>query len=103
MPEKIFDPKSNTYKVTFNLPAEVNAESASLCGDFNEWDKTAHPMEKQKNGSFSLTLNLDAGRHYHFRYFLDGERWENDWDAEAYVPNHFGSEDSVLNLEAAQE
>lgn len=102
MPKKIFDPKSNTYKVTFSLPAEVNAQTACLCGDFNEWDKESHPMKRKKDGSFSLTLQLEAGRHYHFRYFLDGERWENDWEADAYVPNPFGGEDSVLNLEATQ-
>lgn len=99
MPQKTYNPDSKAYDVTFSLPAEVNAETACLCGDFNTWDKTAHPMKKQKDGSFTLTLKLDAGRHYHFRYFLDGERWENDWEADAYVPNEFGSDDSVLNLE----
>jgi 1,4-alpha-glucan branching enzyme len=103
MPDKVFDPSRQSYKVTFTLPPEVNAKTACLCGDFNEWDKTAHPMKKQKGGGFKLTLKLEAGRHYHYRYFLDGERWENDWGADAYVPNEFGSEDSVLNLEVAPE
>lgn len=102
MPQKKYDSAKNVYRVTFTLPAEANAQSACLCGDFNEWDKTSHPMKKKKDGSFSLTLELEAGRHYHFRYFLDGERWENDWEADAYAPNPFGSEDSVLNLEAAE-
>jgi hypothetical protein len=26
---------------------------------------------------------------------VDGERWENDWAADAYAPNAFGTEDSV--------
>jgi hypothetical protein len=33
-----------------------------------------------------------------FRYLLDGERWENDWTADAYVPNSFGSDDSVVEV-----
>lgn len=103
MPKKVFNPSNNTYKVTFSLPADANAETACLCGDFNDWDKASHPMKKKKDGGFSLTLNLEAGRHYHFRYFLDGDRWENDWEADAYVLNEFGSEDSVINLEAASE
>ncbi|OIN93244.1 MAG: glycoside hydrolase [Anaerolineae bacterium CG03_land_8_20_14_0_80_58_20] len=103
MPKKKFDPARNTYRVTFTLPADVNAETACLCGDFNAWDKEAHPMKKQKDGSFKAALTLEPGRHYHFRYFLDGERWENDWEADAYVPNEFGSEDSVLSLEAPSE
>ncbi|MDP1715794.1 MAG: isoamylase early set domain-containing protein [Anaerolineales bacterium] len=103
MTEKVFDSASNTYEVTFTLPAEAHAEIACLCGDFNTWDKTAHPMKKQKDGSFALKIKLDAGRHYHFRYFLDGERWENDWESDAYIPNEFGSEDSVLDLEVTPE
>lgn len=103
MPKKVFNPSNNTYKVTFTLPAEAGAETACLCGEFNEWDKAALPMKKQKDGSFKVTVALEPGRHYHFRYFLDGERWENDWEADAYVPNAFGSEDSVLNLEAPTE
>ena len=43
---------------------------------------------------------LPPGRAYRFRYLLDGHRWENDWDADAYVPNGFGSDDSVVDLTA---
>lgn len=103
MPQKKYDSAKNIYRVTFVLPADVNAQTACLCGDFNDWDKESHPMKKKKDGSFTLALNLEAGRHYHFRYFLDGERWENDWEADAYVPNLFGGEDSVINLESASE
>jgi len=49
---------------------------------------------------FSLTIELQPGRAYRFRYLLDGERWENDWDADAYVPNAFGTDDSVVDLTA---
>jgi 1,4-alpha-glucan branching enzyme len=100
MPKKMFKPSQNKYRVTFTLPAEAKAGTACLCGDFNAWDKTSHPMEKQEDGSFKLILDLEAGRHYQFRYLLDGDHWENDWAADAYVPNAFGSEDSVLILEA---
>ena len=31
-----------------------------------------------------------------YRYLLDGSRWENDWSADEYVPNGYGSDDSVL-------
>jgi 1,4-alpha-glucan branching enzyme len=99
MTKKTFNPTKSTFRVTFVLPAEAQAETVCLCGDFNGWDKGAHPMIKQKDGSFKLTLELAAGHHYHFRYFLNGERWENDWKADAYVPNPFGGEDSVIFLD----
>ena len=43
---------------------------------------------------------MAAGRAYRFRYLLDGHRWENDWAADAYKPNDFGADDSVVDLTA---
>ncbi len=43
-------------------------------------------------------LSLDPGRSYRFRYLLDGTCWENDWSADGYQPNPFGSEDSVVEV-----
>jgi 1,4-alpha-glucan branching enzyme len=88
--------KKGICKVTFKLPKEVAAQNACLVGDFNHWDKQAMPLKRNKNGSFSLALNLESGQDYRFRYWLDDTRWENDWDADSYVPNGFDSEDSVV-------
>lgn len=98
MLKKSFTKSGDSCRVTFKLPAEVHAETVHLCGEFNEWSPISHPMKQLKDGSFSLTLSLDAGQSYRFRYLLDNERWENDWDADAYVANQYGSEDSLLNL-----
>lgn len=85
-------------RVTFTLPTEVEAKKAHLCGDFNGWERPGRPMIRRKDGRFSTTLTLKTGREYRFRYLLDGERWENDWVADNYLPNPFGGEDSVLKL-----
>ena len=52
----------------------------------------------RKTVVFLIMLSLPAGQDYYFRYLLDGGLWENDWAADAYVPNPFGTEDSVLKL-----
>ena len=96
MARKEYTKTGRSCRVTFELPAEINARSAAVCGDFNDWDATAHPMKRQKSGTFTLSVSLKPGQHYRFRYLLDGERWENDWAADAYVPNIFGSTDSVV-------
>jgi 1,4-alpha-glucan branching enzyme len=77
-----------------------NNESSEihLCGDFNDWSKTKHPLKRRKDNSYSTTLSLKTGRQYRYRFLLDSERWENDWEADTYAPNAFGSEDSVLQL-----
>lgn len=91
--------KTGSYcRVTFRIPAEVEAETAALCGEFNEWSAEANPMKRLKGGGFSTTVSVPAASSYRFRYLLDGERWENDWEADAYVTNVHGSEDSVLEV-----
>lgn len=89
------------FKVTFIILANQahSAENAHVVGEFNEWSTTATPMKRMKNGSFSVTLELEAGRSYQFRYLLGQSRWDNDPDADRTVPTPYeGSYNSVLNL-----
>jgi len=88
--------EDGTCKVTFELAAQAGVEAAHLCGEFNGWSTSSTPMTRRKDGSFRVTVGLEPGRSYRFRYLLDGERWENDWAADDYVPNEFGGEDSVV-------
>ena len=94
--KKEYTKTGRSCRVTFELPAQINAETAALCGEFNEWDPTKNPLKRRRDGSFSLTISLKPGNEYRFRYLVDGERWENDWEADKYVPNEFGTEDSVI-------
>jgi 1,4-alpha-glucan branching enzyme len=98
MLKKTFSKGGKTCRVTFTMPAEVGAQEVYLCGEFNDWDESSHPLQRRKDGRFSTTLTLETGRSYRFRYRVDGERWENDWAADAYVPNPFGGDDSVVTV-----
>jgi 1,4-alpha-glucan branching enzyme len=98
MLRKNYSKTGRTCRVTFKLPGDINAKTASLCGDFNHWDRDVGKMKQLKDGGFSITISLEPGRTYRFRYFLDGERWENDWAADDYLPNKYGSEDSVIKV-----
>ncbi|AJQ96382.1 isoamylase early set domain-containing protein [Gynuella sunshinyii] len=75
-------------KCTFRLPKQAapNASEVYIVGDFNEWDPKATPMTKLKTGEFKVELELESGQDYQFRYCIDGEQWENDWEADNYVP-----------------
>lgn len=98
MLEKNYSKTGKTCKVRFSLPKDVQAGTAHLLGEFNGWNETATPMTKSKDGEFAVTISLQPGRAYRFRYLLDGIRWENDWEADRYVINEFGTEDSVVEL-----
>lgn len=98
MLKKNYSKTGEVCRVTFKLPADVEAKTAILAGEFNEWSVEEKPMKRLKDGSFSQTISLDAGTSYRFRYLLDGERWENDWEADAYWANEHGTEDSVVTV-----
>ena len=85
-----------TIDVTFTLPAEVEAGTVALCGEFNNWSAHDIRLERGGDGSWQATVALEPGRSYRYRYLLDGQRWENAWQAGHYVPNSYGSTDSVI-------
>lgn len=96
--KKTFSKTGETCRVTFELAPEHDANSISLLGDFNDWNPETHEMKKRKSGKFSVTVSLSAGSEYRFRYLVDETDWENDHEADKYVPNTFGTTDLVVAL-----
>jgi 1,4-alpha-glucan branching enzyme len=91
----------NVCKVTFRLPAAVGktASRVNLAGNFNNWSQTSHPMKKLKSGEHTITLELEPGKDYQFRYVIDEVRWENDVAADKYVScQEFDADNSVICL-----
>lgn len=83
--------------VTFELPAGIWASTVHLVGDFNNWDTTSLPFKERSNdGAWEITVVLEAGRDYQFRYLLNGSEWQNDFEADRHTPNPYSSENSVL-------
>jgi len=89
--------RGDQVKVTFALADEIVTGPVSVVGDFNGWNPGANPM-KHKGASRVVSLTLNAGRKYRFRYLIEGGRWMNDLDAHGVQPNEWGDEDSVIDL-----
>lgn len=84
-------------KVTFSIEAK-EATSASVVGDFNNWDVQAGALSKLKNGTFKGVFEMDKDNNYEFKYVVDGE-YINDSEADSYRWNDFaGAENSVLSV-----
>ena len=96
MLRKMYSPTGKKCRVTFEFLPEDPVQTAYLCGEFNAWNKAAHPMKRRKDGTFATMLWVEAGREYRFRYLLDGVQWTNDPVADGYTPNPYGGEDSLL-------
>lgn len=98
MLKKNYTKTKKKCRVTFKYANTEQADSAALAGDFNDWSLTDNPMKKLKNGSFSLTVSLDADQSYSFRYVLDNDIWVNDPDADSYAVNEHGEDNSVITV-----
>ncbi len=98
MLKKNYTKTGKKCRVTFKYPNREQAASAALAGEFNGWSMTETPMKVLKNGSFSVTISLAAGKEYNFRYILNNEIWVNDPEADRYALNEYGEENSVVSL-----
>jgi 1,4-alpha-glucan branching enzyme len=94
--ERNVSSKPDHVLVTLRVPAESAAKSVDVVGEFTDWRMVA--MQPDVDGSMFATFDLAVGRTYRFRYLIDGERWENDWAADSYVPNDYGGDDSVVDV-----
>lgn len=83
--------------VSFRLPGTVEAQHVNLVGEFNDWSPTSLPMLRDGD-EFAVDVPLAIGRSYRYRYLVDHERWENSPFADSYLPNDFGTDDSVIDL-----
>jgi 1,4-alpha-glucan branching enzyme len=85
-------------KVTFTVDKELAKDAASVVvvGEFNGWETGATPLKKQKNGSFSVTVDLETGREYQFRYLIDDTTWVSDPAADKYAFSPFGDCDNSV-------
>jgi len=82
-------------RVTFILPNSTWADTIYLVGDFNEWNHSSHPFQRGEEGTWTLTLDLEIGRCYQFRYLRDGE-WISDSQADGFVGNPHGSDNALV-------
>ncbi len=49
------------------------AGSVAVLGDFNEWDPSAHPMQRGPDGAWTAQIPLSHG-HHQYLYLVDGKK-----------------------------
>jgi 1,4-alpha-glucan branching enzyme len=60
-----------TEMASFSCDAP-HAQTVYLIGDFNAWNHTSAPMQRQPDGSWFLQVLLSRGRHY-YQFLVDGK------------------------------
>jgi pullulanase-type alpha-1,6-glucosidase len=97
--------RADEVTFTFEPPEDLAStfESVSLRGSFNAWGETA--MERQDDGTWTLTLTLDPGE-YEYKFFINGE-WPQDmstWlqggpvdpNAHGYTDDGHGGQNAIV-------
>lgn len=92
--KKYFKTKDEA-EITFEF-ARNDVKQVELLAEFNDWKPISMTFNKSSK-AFRTKVRLPKESSFAFRYLLDGVEWENDYQADQYLPNVFGSEDSIVN------
>jgi 1,4-alpha-glucan branching enzyme len=85
--------KVKTQKFFYSTPAATDVQ---LVGDFTNWQDRPIPLRQESNGVWQTTVRLEPGTHY-YRFLVDGQ-WRDDPECPLQVPNPFGSQNAVRQV-----
>ncbi len=101
---KKFNKTSNEYRLTFKVSKEAaqGAKQVFLLCEYNGWDPIEMELLKSGDFKYDLKVKVEEKTEYQYRFRLvmeDGqEKYDNDWNADRYVTNPFGGENSLVDL-----
>lgn len=90
------NPLEGLRNTEFRMEAPA-AKSVKLAGDFTEWERAPLDLVQSYDGTWFTIVPLLPGT-YSYRFIVDGQ-WLDDPHCGCHVPNPFGSEDAVMNVD----
>jgi 1,4-alpha-glucan branching enzyme len=93
--------QSGQVKVTFSLPVDGPGLPVNVIGDFNDWNPSTTRMRRRGDRQ-SVTIALDSGGRYAFRYRDRVGTWFNDDTADELEDNGLGGLNSIIDLSDQQ-
>jgi 1,4-alpha-glucan branching enzyme len=82
-------------KQTFAFSAP-EALSVQLVGDFTHWQDTPISLQKDADGVWRTTVDLEPGTHT-YRFLVDGQ-WRDDPECILRAPNPFGGQNMMRKV-----
>ena len=76
--DKSINGENSKARITFSMPASSCNDCLYLVGWFEETEESVYRMERKADGSWSLTLELDRGCTYQYRFRTADGRWLDD-------------------------
>ncbi|MBR7130793.1 MAG: glycogen-binding domain-containing protein [Lentisphaeria bacterium] len=75
---------------------DAPGKSVAVAGSFNQWQPDKMMTDKNGDGVYRCRLLLTPGE-YQYKFLVDGE-WRSDALNPDFVPNEFGSLNSVITV-----
>ena len=75
------------------------AESVSVAGDFNGWNRGATPLERNDSGLWSTEIVVPQPGRFEYKFIINGQRWLDDPSNGLKAPDNHGGLNSVLVIE----
>ncbi len=76
--QQALDAAKTQHLFTFDTSKlHTQPNTVAVAGSFNGWSKSAHPMQRAADGTWSARVPLDDGIH-HYKFVLDNEEWVYD-------------------------
>jgi serine protease AprX len=75
------------------------AESVSVAGDFNGWNRLATPLERNGSGLWSTEIVVPRSGSFEYKFIVNGNRWIDDPSNGMKTPDSYGGLNSVLVIE----
>jgi hypothetical protein len=82
-------------RVTFRVSSHLWVDRVALVGELSDWEPYHFPLQ-QTDDDWHISLDLEPGRSYRFRYLVDGREWMSDNHADGYEPGAYGRVDCVV-------
>ena len=99
MIKQSFVKSKKKYKVSFEVPTDRigKGRDVRVLGTFNGWSWDKGLAMTNGGGTYKADIELAPG-DYQFRYLVDNQEWQNDWEAQGYTASGYNSDNCLLEL-----
>jgi 1,4-alpha-glucan branching enzyme len=91
-------PQRNGKIVSFTFHDDSVA-TASLVGDFNNWNLSSVPFKRSPDGFWRASISVERGARYRYKILTDGHRWIEDPTHGMKEEDGFGGFHSILDID----
>jgi hypothetical protein len=81
--------------ILFELPAGLWADQVYLVGDFNDWNPSATPFTRDRNGKWYVAVDLPIHTCHAFCYLID-KLWHSEYHADGWTQGVDGRPISIV-------